>query len=116
MEGVSSVEFHGQTPFEWVITFDADRAGELGISAGEIRRAIGDYYGEEIVGLTQQGGQAYGVRLRKVEPITRRFLPKIRITHPLKNNMAQRACIDPHTQAFPVIISVRLTRPLFFPG
>lgn len=64
VEGVSSVEFHGQTPFEWVITFDADRAGELGISAGEIRRAIGDYYGEEIVGLTQQGGQAYGVRLR----------------------------------------------------
>ena len=64
VEGVSSVSFYGQTPFEWVITFDAGRAAASGISAGEIRSAIAAWYAEEIVGITQSGGQAYGVRLR----------------------------------------------------
>lgn len=64
VKGVSSVDFYGQTPFEWVITFDADRAGELGIGAGEIRKAIVDYYRDENVGLTSQDGQTFSVRLR----------------------------------------------------
>ena len=64
VEGVSSVEFYGQTPFEWVITFDAPRCEALGITATEIRTAISDYYAEEIVGVTQADGQALGVRLR----------------------------------------------------
>ncbi|MBP5625481.1 MAG: efflux RND transporter permease subunit [Bacteroidales bacterium] len=64
VEGVSSVDFYGQTPFEWVITFDADRANELGITAPDIEQALSDFYEEKIVGLTKQGGQTYGVRLR----------------------------------------------------
>lgn len=64
VEGVSSVEFYGQTPFEWVITFDAPRCEALGITATEIRTAMSDYYAEEIVGVTQADGQALGVRLR----------------------------------------------------
>ena len=64
VEGVGSVDFYGQTPFEWVITFDSPRCEALGISAEDIRSALSDYYAEEIVGVTQAGGQAWGVRLR----------------------------------------------------
>ena len=64
VDGVSSVGFYGQTPFEWVITFDAEKAASAGISAGEIRAAFADYYGEQTVGMTQSGGQAWGVRVR----------------------------------------------------
>lgn len=64
VEGVSSVEFYGQTPFEWVITFDAPRCETLGITATDIRSALSDYYAEELLGVTQSGGQAWGVRLR----------------------------------------------------
>ena len=66
VEGVGSVDFYGQTPFEWVITFDAPRCEALGITAGEVRRAILDYYQDEIVGLTKQGGHSFGVRLRSL--------------------------------------------------
>ena len=66
VEGVSSVEFYGQTPFEWVVTFDADHAGAFGITADDIQRAIRDFYKEEMVGLAHQGGQTYGVRLRSI--------------------------------------------------
>ena len=68
VEGVSSVDFYGQTPFEWVITFDADRAAASGITAAELRRAISDAYAEEIAGVTQLGGEAFGVRLRSGVP------------------------------------------------
>lgn len=67
VEGVSSVDFYGQTPFEWVVTFDADRAAELGIRADDIQLALKSYYADEIVGLTQVDGQSYGVRLRSVD-------------------------------------------------
>ena len=68
MEGVSSVSFYGQTPFEWVITFDADKAASAGITAREIRSAFSDYFAEQIVGLTQSGGQTWSVRLRSQRP------------------------------------------------
>ncbi len=64
VDGVSSVSFYGQTPFEWVITFDADKAAASGITANQIRSAFANYYSEQIVGMTQSGGRAYGVRLR----------------------------------------------------
>jgi len=66
IEGVSGVGFYGQTPFEWVITFDADRAAASGITAGQIRNAISTYYDESIVGMTQSEGQAFTVRLRSI--------------------------------------------------
>ena len=64
VEGVSSVDFYGQTPFEWVITFDADKAAASGISAAQIRSAFADYYGEQIVGMTQSEGRTWSVKLR----------------------------------------------------
>lgn len=64
IEGVSSVGFYGQTPFEWVVTFDADLCRDIGISALDIRTAFRDYYADELVGLSRSGGMTYGVRLR----------------------------------------------------
>ena len=71
VEGVSGVDFYGQTPFEWVITFDAPQCEVLGVSAGEIRAALSDYYAEEIVGMTKADGQAWEVRLRNGGEILR---------------------------------------------
>ena len=70
VKGVSSVDFFGQTPFEWVITFNADLAGELDIDAADIRKALTDYYREENVGLTSQDGQTFSVRLRSSRKAT----------------------------------------------
>ena len=64
VEGVSGVSFYGQTPFERVVTFDADLCRNLGISASDIRLAFADYYADELVGLAKEEGMTYGVRLR----------------------------------------------------
>jgi multidrug efflux pump subunit AcrB len=64
VEGVSSVNFYGQTPYEWVFTFDSDLCSSLGISADQIRVAFNEYYADEIVGMSQSGGQSFGVRMR----------------------------------------------------
>lgn len=64
IDGVSSVGFYGQTPFEWVVTFDSDLCRTLGIAASDIRRAFSVYYADELVGLSKSGGMTYGVRLR----------------------------------------------------
>lgn len=64
IEGVSDVSFYGDTPYEWVITFDADKALACGISADDISTAINSYYADEMLGMTSSGGSTYGVRLR----------------------------------------------------
>ena len=64
LDGVSSVSFYGQTPYEWVITFDSALASTLGISASEIRSAFASFYSEETVGMSSSGGQTFSVRLR----------------------------------------------------
>ncbi|MBQ9477419.1 MAG: efflux RND transporter permease subunit [Bacteroidales bacterium] len=64
IEGVSDVNFYGQTPFEWVITFDADQALSAGITASQISSAIQSYYAESIVGMTRSGTNTFGVKLR----------------------------------------------------
>lgn len=64
LEGVSDVLFSGQTPFEWVITFDADAALACGITADMIRSAIVSYYNESVIGMVRSGPYSYGVRLR----------------------------------------------------
>ena len=66
IEGVNGVGFYGQTPFEWVITFDADRAAALGITANQLKFAISSFYEERIVGMTQKEGRVYSVRLHSV--------------------------------------------------
>lgn len=64
IEGVSSVDFYGQTPFEWVVTFDADKAAAAGISATGISNAFTSYYSERLVGLARSGGNTFAVKLR----------------------------------------------------
>ncbi len=64
IEGVSSVDFYGQTPFEWVVTFDADKAAAAGITAPDISRAFTSYYSEQLVGLAHSGGNTFAVKLR----------------------------------------------------
>lgn len=64
IEGVSAVDFYGQTPFEWVVTFDADKAAAAGISANMISNAFRSYYTEQMVGLTRSGGNTFAVKLR----------------------------------------------------
>lgn len=64
IEGVSSVDFYGQTPFEWVVTFDADKAAAAGITATDISRAFGEYYSDQMVGLARSGGNTFAVKLR----------------------------------------------------
>ena len=64
IEGVSSVDFYGQTPFEWVVTFDADKAAAAGITASDISRAFRSYYSEQLVGLGHSGGDTFAVKLR----------------------------------------------------
>lgn len=63
LEGVSNVSFYGQTPFEWVITFDEDKAASIGISGSEIRSAIASYYLECIAGMTTIDGRSFSVKL-----------------------------------------------------
>lgn len=64
IEGVSDVSFYGDTPFEWVITFDADKAAATGITAREISEAVASYYSESILGMVSSGGNTFGVRFR----------------------------------------------------
>lgn len=64
VEGVSDVEFFGDTPFEWVITFDADKASAVGISASDIASSISLYHSEENLGMVISGENSYGVRFR----------------------------------------------------
>lgn len=49
-EGVSSVNTYGASPYEWVITYDAHRLFELGLSVGEISTAIDRYFSKHELG------------------------------------------------------------------
>lgn len=64
VDGVGAVSFYGQTPYEWVVTFDADKAASAGISAIDIRSAMTDYYADRVLGLTDMGTGSFAVRLR----------------------------------------------------
>lgn len=64
IEGVDGVSIYGDTPYEWVITFDAEQTSILGIDAAHIASAVMSYYGEDILGMTRSGGNSYAVKLR----------------------------------------------------
>lgn len=64
IKGVSDVRFNGDTPYEWVITFDADKALSCGISSNEIAAAISSYYADAALGMVNDTGNTYGVRLK----------------------------------------------------
>lgn len=64
INGVSDVRFNGDTPYEWVVTFDADKALSCGISSHEIATAISSYYADAVLGMAHDSENTYGVRLR----------------------------------------------------
>ena len=48
IKGVEDVSFYGNTPYEWVVTFDYDIAKSLGITADDISKAFADRYSENV--------------------------------------------------------------------
>lgn len=64
IEGVGSVSFSGDTQYELVITFDADRAAASGISADDIKQAYAEYYAESSPGIVRVGTEMFSVKLR----------------------------------------------------
>lgn len=49
LSGVAKVALSGAKPMEWVIEYDSQMMSNLGISANQIRSAIGAYYGFEFL-------------------------------------------------------------------
>lgn len=49
-EGVSRVNTYGAAPYEWMITYDAPRLFELGLSVGELGGAINRYFSKRELG------------------------------------------------------------------
>lgn len=63
VKGVDNVTLSGATPYEWVITFDSDKCSSLGITAPEIASAVSDAFSESLLGLAEDGGNTFAVRL-----------------------------------------------------
>ncbi len=63
--GVDKVNVDGGVPFQWVITFDADKIQSVGITADEIASAFNAYYREEILGMTETSEGLMTVRLKE---------------------------------------------------
>ena len=63
--GVDKVNVDGGVPFQWVITFDADKIQSVGVTADEIASAFNSYYREEILGMTETSEGLMTVRLKE---------------------------------------------------
>ncbi len=63
IEGVESVELSGATPFEWVVTFDAELTRTAGISVDEIAQALAASQTENVAGNFTLDGQVHTIRL-----------------------------------------------------
>ncbi len=50
MDGISEVNVYGAAPYEWVITYDAHKLFELGISASEVSQAINIHFSRNELG------------------------------------------------------------------
>ena len=65
IRGVDKVNVNGGVPFQWVITFDANKANSLRITADEIASAFNNYYREDVIGMTESEDGMVTVRLRE---------------------------------------------------
>ena len=63
IDGVDNVSISGGSPFEWVITFDNEKAEAAGIGASDISSAFRNYFSEDVLGLTQTPEGILAVRL-----------------------------------------------------
>jgi len=50
IKGINKVEVNGATPFEWVVTYEADKLLQLHISVNEIEQAIRNYFQKQQLG------------------------------------------------------------------
>ena len=64
---VDGVVLSGATPFQWVITFDARKAGSLGLSASEIAAAFQSNFADEVLGMVHTDEGVFSVRLSGAE-------------------------------------------------
>jgi multidrug efflux pump subunit AcrB len=66
IKGVNKVEVYGGTPFEWLVTFDADLVFNLGISADDIGTAINNHFGERVLGIIDTQTATKGINPTRV--------------------------------------------------
>ncbi len=64
LEGVADVSFYGDTPYEWVITFDADRLSVCGFTVSNLETAISNWFSDTMLGMVKNGDSSFGVKLR----------------------------------------------------
>lgn len=61
INGVAKVELSGARPMEWKLHYDIDRLSSVGITPDAVRKAIGEHYDSEFLGLARtEGGVAGG--------------------------------------------------------
>ncbi len=63
VDGVDWVSLSGVTPYEWVVEFDPDLARIYGISADDISSAFLSHFSDDIIGLSESGGNVFSVKL-----------------------------------------------------
>ncbi len=63
--GVERVNVGDGVPFQWVITFDADKIQSCGIAAEDIATAFDSYYREDVIGMTESANGLMTVRLKE---------------------------------------------------
>lgn len=61
--GVDKVSIYGGSPFEWVITYDSDKAMKAGISPEDIAEAFSETYSDEVLGMIQTDGGHLAARM-----------------------------------------------------
>lgn len=75
LNGVSSVNFYGQTPDEWVVTLDSDKASVLGIDVSDIRDAFVSYYDVKDVGIAHNSNEVFSVKIRNAASSDMSLIP-----------------------------------------
>lgn len=64
ISGVESVSISGDTPYEWEIIYDADKAAALGVTGDDITEAVRTARRSEIAGLWEEDGRLHAVLLQ----------------------------------------------------
>lgn len=53
IDGVGRVSVYGAAPYQWVITYNAEKLFQLGISASQVSGAVRDYFSREELGMAE---------------------------------------------------------------
>ena len=63
VKGVSRVSVSGASPYHWVITFDADKARDAGVTAQDIAASFADAYSDKVAGMVRTADGVMTLRL-----------------------------------------------------